>query len=47
MYEPFVVVEEGEVRETSRAAEPWVESDFGEHYHRDCHASRVAQDEGA
>lgn len=37
VYEPVIVVVDGEVRETSRAAEPSVRSDPGQRYHRTCY----------
>lgn len=41
VYEPAVVVLEGKARETSRAAEPAIGSEPGEHYHRTCHLERT------
>lgn len=40
VYEPIVVVIEGEARETSRAAEPTLCSEHGERYHRACFLER-------
>ncbi|MBV9197559.1 MAG: hypothetical protein JO168_25785 [Solirubrobacterales bacterium] len=40
VYEPLVVVVGGEPRETSRAAEPAVRFEPGEHYHRECYLER-------
>jgi hypothetical protein len=42
VYEPLVVLLEGEARETSRAADPQLAAERGEHYHRDCYSSRQA-----
>ena len=39
VYEPIVVREGGEFRETARAAEPGLPLVHGEHYHRACHAA--------
>ena len=36
-YEPVVAVQDGLVRETSAAAEPWLLRGDGEHYHRACY----------
>jgi hypothetical protein len=36
VYEPLIVRLGGEVRETSRAAEPDVAAVGSEHYHREC-----------
>jgi hypothetical protein len=36
VYEPMVVVSEGEARETSRTAEAAIGSQPGQHYHRAC-----------
>jgi hypothetical protein len=41
VYEPMVVVRNGEVRETSRAAEPAIDAGTGERYHRACYLGRV------
>lgn len=43
MYEPVVLVVDGEIRETSRAAEPTVASEPGERYHRACYSERFGQ----
>ncbi len=40
VYEPVVVVIDGEVRETSRAAEPTIGTDAAECYHRACYLER-------
>lgn len=40
VYEPVVVVIGGEVRETSRAAEPMIGAESTEHYHRACYLER-------
>jgi hypothetical protein len=40
VYEPLVVVIGGEVRETSRAAEPTVGSEAAERYHLACYLVR-------
>jgi hypothetical protein len=40
VYEPFVLVVGDEARETSRAAEPALPLDSGEHYHRSCYLER-------
>jgi hypothetical protein len=40
MYEPLIVVEEHQARQTSRAAEPALTRERGIHYHRDCYAAR-------
>ncbi len=53
VYEPLIVLREGAVSETSRAAEDGLLR--GEHYHRDCYArvahpktnARVGQADGA
>jgi hypothetical protein len=37
VYEPMVVVDRGGARETSRAAEPGVETAPGERYHLGCY----------
>lgn len=36
-YEPMIVLEDGDARETSKAADPKAASERGEHYHRDCY----------
>lgn len=41
VYEPLVVIVEGEARETSRAAEPNLPLDSAEHYHRACYLDRI------
>lgn len=41
VYEPVVVVDEGEARETSRAAEPGVACEQGQRYHRACYMERL------
>ena len=43
VYEPIVVVSDGEARETSRAAEPAIASEPGKCYHRDCYFERAEQ----
>lgn len=40
VYEPVVVVIEGRVRETSRAAEPLLGTGPDELYHRSCYLER-------
>lgn len=40
VYEPMIVVHSGEVRETSRAADPTLNTEAGEHYHRRCYLER-------
>lgn len=40
VYEPVVVVIDGEVRETSRAAEPTIGTEAAERYHRACYLER-------
>jgi hypothetical protein len=40
VYEPVVVVTDGEVHETSRAAEPTIGSEQGARYHRTCYVER-------
>ena len=40
VYEPVIVVVSGEVRETSRAADPEMYAEPGEHYHRVCYFER-------
>lgn len=42
VYEPLVVVVEGEPRESSRAAEPGLPVDSAEHYHRACYLERIS-----
>ncbi len=41
VYEPLVVVVEGEARESSRAAEPGLPVYSAEHYHRGCYLERI------
>ncbi len=41
VYEPAVVVTDGEPRETSRAAEPTIGSVPGERYHQACYVERL------
>ena len=36
-YEPMIVLENGNARETSKAADPKAASEWSEHYHRDCY----------
>lgn len=43
VYEPIVVIVDGEVQETSRAAEQVVTAVRALRYHRDCYAQRSAQ----
>jgi hypothetical protein len=38
VYEPMVVVVDGQRRDTSRAADPLVTAVPGPYYHRDCYA---------
>jgi hypothetical protein len=47
VYEPTIIEADGQVRETSRAAEPDLPS-TGTHYHRDCHmaATQGGLDDG-
>lgn len=42
VYEPVIVVVGSQVRETSRAADPELDPDSGEHYHRTCYLERAA-----
>lgn len=44
VYEPLIVVASGEVRETSRAADPELDAEAGEHYHRSCYVERFSPD---
>jgi hypothetical protein len=41
VYEPVVVVTDGEVRETSRAAEPSLGCQPAKRYHRSCYLERI------
>jgi hypothetical protein len=41
VYEPMVVVRNDEAHETSRAAEPAIDAEPGERYHRACYLERV------
>lgn len=43
VYEPLIVLDAGEPRETSRAAEPMLPLDGAEHYHRTCYLERFSQ----
>lgn len=38
VYEPLVVVRDGETRSTSAAAEPHIGEEPGERFHRACHS---------
>ncbi len=42
VYEPAIVVIDGQVRETSRASEPMVRWGPGERYHSSCYLERVS-----
>jgi hypothetical protein len=42
IYEPVVIVVDGEARETSRAAEPAIVAKATERYHRSCHRASPA-----
>lgn len=41
VYEPVIVVTDGDARETSRAAEPRIAAEAHERYHRSCYLERV------
>jgi hypothetical protein len=43
VYEPVVVVIDGQARETSLAAEPAVSSEPAERYHRSCYFERFGR----
>lgn len=45
VYEPLVAVSRSEVRETSVAAEPTIESEPGERYHLACYLIRSGSQE--
>ena len=46
VYEPLILVRGDEIRETSRAAEPKLLAQPGDHYHRTCYLERARLEEG-
>ena len=46
VYEPTVAVVAGQVRETSRAAEPAIGAELGELYHQVCYHERFGKTSG-
>jgi hypothetical protein len=46
VYEPVIVVVSGEARETSRAADPELETESGQRYHRACYVERFGHEAG-
>ena len=46
VYEPIVVIADGEVHETSRAAVPELASVPGLRYHRECYLDRDRPEDG-